>query len=292
MDEADPPFDLQRAKVNIERFKAVKAWVELQALKWDGICRWENPAASIGCQALWVFFVYREQFVAPCITLLLLGISLEYYLKRQTGDMQVPQSPDKVLSSKTASDAVDEPLKQTKDKDKDKDKDTDKEKEKEEKKAAKVEKEKDKKEGEEAWEDYILNPLTRWESQLDEAMAIVSAVQNAVGDVASFAERLAHLITWVDPRASTLFVAACCALTIVLAVVPIRLVLSLVGLFTMRPPALRDPCPPPPVNLFLRLPTRLDQVYDWVSLSTLKKGPQKGSKESTSARADEDRRTA
>ena len=95
-----------------------------------------------------------------------------------------------------------------------------------------------------------------------QAKVVVSTIQNAIGNMASVAERVGHLVTWVDPRASTIFNVVCLVVAIVMAVVPLRIVLAFVGLFALRPPQLRDPKPPPPINLLQRVPTRLDQVCD------------------------------
>lgn len=38
------------------------------------MCEWENPAVALACNVGWVFFVYHEQCIAPCLLLLLLGV--------------------------------------------------------------------------------------------------------------------------------------------------------------------------------------------------------------------------
>ncbi len=47
MDEAEPPFDLQRAKVNIARFVAVKTWIQKQIERWDW-CAVYSFCAALG----------------------------------------------------------------------------------------------------------------------------------------------------------------------------------------------------------------------------------------------------
>jgi hypothetical protein len=49
-------------------------------------------------------------------------------------------------------------------------------------------------------------------------------------------------------------------LALALALLGLRPLATLGLLWVFRPPALRDPCPPPPVNLLGRLPNRSDMT--------------------------------
>lgn len=83
-------------------------------------------------------------------------------------------------------------------------------------------------------------------------------MQNVLDGWASGIEHVQALITWRDPTASSVALTLLLALAAALAVVGLRPLVTLGLLWVFRPPALRDPCPPPPVNFVQRLPTRSD----------------------------------
>jgi hypothetical protein len=85
-------------------------------------------------------------------------------------------------------------------------------------------------------------------------------VQNVLDGWAASIERLQALVTWQDPTASTVLLASMLGLALALALLGLRPLATLGLLWVFRPPALRDPCPPPPVNLLGRLPNRSDMT--------------------------------
>ncbi|KAJ0623189.1 putative C2 domain, phosphoribosyltransferase, C2 domain superfamily [Helianthus annuus] len=92
----------------------------------------------------------------------------------------------------------------------------------------------------------------------DRLRSVGSRIQTLIGDVATQGERVQNLVTWRDPRATTMFLFFCFVLAIVLYVVPVRGVVVAVGLFVMRHPSLRNHLPSVPMNFFRRLPARTD----------------------------------
>lgn len=61
-------------------------------------------------------------------------------------------------------------------------------------------------------------------------------------------------MSWKDTFAGWLFVAFCGIVLLVLHVLGFRTLMFVGMVYLFRPPALRDPIPPPPVNFFKRLP--------------------------------------
>jgi hypothetical protein len=96
-----------------------------------------------------------------------------------------------------------------------------------------------------------------WE-ELQEIVNGVVVLQNILGTVASLVERIEAMPKWLDPRISGLLSIIFLALVPGLYYVPLKLVMSFVVLFVLRHPALRDPIPPPPVSMVLRLPSRAE----------------------------------
>ena len=88
-----------------------------------------------------------------------------------------------------------------------------------------------------------------------ELIRLALAAQHAVHDAAVWAERVRALVVFADRRASTLFFGIVAAAGAAASAVPLRWIAVVVGLFLLRPPALRVyGRPPPPLNLVLRLP--------------------------------------
>ena len=61
-------------------------------------------------------------------------------------------------------------------------------------------------------------------ARYDRARMVGARLQQMVGDVATQAERLQALVSWRDPRATGLFVALCVLVTMVLYMVPMKMV--------------------------------------------------------------------
>ncbi|CAN8254055.1 unnamed protein product [Cochlearia groenlandica] len=88
--------------------------------------------------------------------------------------------------------------------------------------------------------------------------SIASRVQTVVGDIAGQGERVQALLSWRDPRATSIFMVLCLVSSVVLYVVPFKVFVLLAGLYIMRHPRFRRKTPPGPVNFFRRLPAKTD----------------------------------
>ncbi|KAK8515638.1 hypothetical protein V6N13_139390 [Hibiscus sabdariffa] len=64
----------------------------------------------------------------------------------------------------------------------------------------------------------------------DRLRSIAGRVETVIGDLATQGERFQSLISWRDPRASTLFVTFCLILALVLYVTPFQVIALLTGL--------------------------------------------------------------
>ena len=94
----------------------------------------------------------------------------------------------------------------------------------------------------------------------DRLRSIAGRVQTVVGDLATQGERFQALLSWRDPRATTLFIVFCFIAAIVLYVTPFQVVALLVGLYVLRHPRFRHKLPSVPLNFFRRLPARSDSM--------------------------------
>ncbi|MFS8002176.1 putative C2 domain, phosphoribosyltransferase, C2 domain superfamily [Helianthus anomalus] len=92
----------------------------------------------------------------------------------------------------------------------------------------------------------------------DRLRSIMGRMQTVVGDMATQGERFQSLLSWRDPRATSLFVTFCLLTAIVLYVTPFQVVAVLTGLYVLRHPRFRHRLPSVPVNFFRRLPARTD----------------------------------
>ncbi|KAL9458832.1 hypothetical protein AB3S75_007669 [Citrus x aurantiifolia] len=94
----------------------------------------------------------------------------------------------------------------------------------------------------------------------DRLRSIAGRVQTVIGDLATQGERFQSLISWRDPRATTLFVTFCLIAAIVLYVTPFQVVALLAGIYVLRHPRFRHKLPSVPLNFFRRLPARSDSM--------------------------------
>ncbi|CAH8389158.1 unnamed protein product [Eruca vesicaria subsp. sativa] len=88
--------------------------------------------------------------------------------------------------------------------------------------------------------------------------SIAGRAQTLVGDIAGQGERVQALLSWRDPRATSLFMVICLVSSVVLFVVPFKVFVLLGGLYIMRHPRFRRKTPPGLVNFFRRLPAKTD----------------------------------
>lgn len=94
----------------------------------------------------------------------------------------------------------------------------------------------------------------------DRLRSIGGRVQTVVGDLATQGERFLSLLSWRDPRATTLFMFFCLVAAIVLYVTPFQVVALLTGIYVLRHPRFRHKLPSVPLSLFRRLPARSDSL--------------------------------
>jgi len=96
-----------------------------------------------------------------------------------------------------------------------------------------------------------------WE-EIRSLIQMAIRVQETFGDLAAVVERIQSMPKFMDPRISGLLSIVFAVLVPGLCYIPLKLVVSFAVLFVLRHPALRDPIPPPPVNLVARLPSRAE----------------------------------
>ncbi|KAJ7956346.1 C2 domain-containing protein [Quillaja saponaria] len=94
----------------------------------------------------------------------------------------------------------------------------------------------------------------------DRLRMLAARVQTVLGDFATQGERVQALVSWRDPRATKLFIGVCLAITIILYVVPPKMVAVALGFYYLRHPMFRDPMPPASLNFFRRLPSLSDRL--------------------------------
>ncbi|KAL0429304.1 UNVERIFIED_CONTAM: FT-interacting protein 4 [Sesamum radiatum] len=94
----------------------------------------------------------------------------------------------------------------------------------------------------------------------DRLRAIASRVQTVLGDMATQGERFYNLLSWRDPRATALFLILCLIASVLLYITPPKVVVTVMGFYTMRHPRFRDQRPSYPMNFLRRLPARTDSL--------------------------------
>ncbi|KAI8025598.1 FT-interacting protein 3 [Camellia lanceoleosa] len=93
----------------------------------------------------------------------------------------------------------------------------------------------------------------------DRLRIVAGKFQTVLGDVASQGERVQALLSWRDPRATTIFVIFCLFAAVVLYSTPLKALAAIAGFYVMRHPRFRHKLPSAPLNFF-RLPTRTDSL--------------------------------
>ncbi|XWS51087.1 hypothetical protein CRYUN_Cryun12cG0146000 [Craigia yunnanensis] len=97
-------------------------------------------------------------------------------------------------------------------------------------------------------------------ARYDRLRILAGRVQTVLGDFATQGERVQALVSWRDPRATKLFIGVCLAITLILYVVPPKMVAVALGFYYLRHPMFRDPMPPVSLNFFRRLPSLSDRL--------------------------------
>ncbi|KAF8087164.1 hypothetical protein N665_0596s0015 [Sinapis alba] len=94
----------------------------------------------------------------------------------------------------------------------------------------------------------------------DRLRIVAGKIQSVVGDIAAQGERVQALLSWRDPRATSIFVTLCFIIAMVLYITPFKLFALLCGYYFMRHPKLRHRIPSAPLNFFRRLPAMTDSM--------------------------------
>lgn len=94
----------------------------------------------------------------------------------------------------------------------------------------------------------------------DRLRMLAARVQSVMGDLAAQGERVQALVCWRDPRATRVFIVICLVTSLVLYVVPLKMVAVALGFYFLRHPMFRDPMPPAGLNFFRRLPSLSDRL--------------------------------
>lgn len=94
----------------------------------------------------------------------------------------------------------------------------------------------------------------------DRLRMLAARMQTVLGDFATQGERIQALVSWRDPRATKLFIGVCFAITIILYMVPPKMVAVALGFYLLRHPMFRDPMPPASLSFFRRLPGLSDRL--------------------------------
>ncbi|KAF7835983.1 FT-interacting protein 1-like [Senna tora] len=94
----------------------------------------------------------------------------------------------------------------------------------------------------------------------DRLRSVAGRIQTVVGDIATQGERFQNLLSWRDPRATSLFVVFSFGAAVVLYATPFRMVALVTGLYCLRHPRFRSKMPSVPSNFFKRLPARTDSL--------------------------------
>lgn len=94
----------------------------------------------------------------------------------------------------------------------------------------------------------------------DRLRSVAGRIQTVVGDMATQGERLQNLLSWRDPRATTIFVIFCLIAAIILYTTPFQVIAVVFVLYLLRHPRFRYRLPSAPLNFFRRLPARSDSM--------------------------------
>ncbi|KAL2228260.1 FT-interacting protein 1 [Sesamum indicum] len=94
----------------------------------------------------------------------------------------------------------------------------------------------------------------------DRLRSVAGRIQTVVGDMATQGERFQSLLSWRDPRATSIFIVFCLFAAVALYITPFKIVTLLAGLFFLRHPRFRSKMPSAPSSFFRRLPARADSM--------------------------------
>ncbi|KAK7323270.1 hypothetical protein VNO77_26735 [Canavalia gladiata] len=92
----------------------------------------------------------------------------------------------------------------------------------------------------------------------DRLRGVAGRVLAVIGDLATQGERVQSLLSWRDPRATTLFVIFCIVAVIVTYLVPFHIIIFIWVTYLLRPPRFRFDMPALPQNFLRRMPAKSD----------------------------------
>ncbi|KAL2466199.1 C2 calcium/lipid-binding plant phosphoribosyltransferase family protein [Abeliophyllum distichum] len=94
----------------------------------------------------------------------------------------------------------------------------------------------------------------------DRLRSVAGRIQTVVGDMATQGERFHALLSWRDPRATSIFIVFCLCVAVILYVTPFKIITLSTGLYLLRHPRFRSKMPSAPINFFRRLPAQADSM--------------------------------
>lgn len=114
-------------------------------------------------------------------------------------------------------------------------------------------------------EEYDTLPTSRdfdvVKMRYDKLRSISCLAQKFVGDVATMGERIQALTSWRDPIATAIFGIFILTAAIVCYFTPGKLLVAVVGIYTMRHPKFRQTTPSLLIKLFRRFPPRTEHLF-------------------------------
>ncbi|CAM6123992.1 unnamed protein product [Calypogeia fissa] len=221
LDTESHRWSMRRSKANYFRIANVLSGL-FAVRKWfDDICTWKNPVTTVLVHILFLILVWYPELLLPTVFLYMFLIGAWNYRFRS----RLPPFMDAQLSQ-----GGEEPIRDL----------------------------------DELEEEFNVVTGNKTEQVLktryERLRGFAGRIQNFLGEAATQGERLQALLSWRDPRATSIFVTFCLIAAIVLYVTPFRVVAVLIGVYVLRHPKFRDPLPAVPLNFFRRLPSLSDRI--------------------------------
>uniref|UniRef100_A0A0E0PG64 C2 domain-containing protein n=1 Tax=Oryza rufipogon TaxID=4529 RepID=A0A0E0PG64_ORYRU len=211
-------FSLRRSKANFKRMTSLFSGAVAVARWMDGICKWKNPVTTILVHVLFLILVCYPELILPTVFLYLFVIGVWNYRRRP----RKPAHMDTALSHAEAEQVHPDELD----------------------------------------EEFDTFPTSKpgdvVRMRYDRLRSVAGRVQTVVGDLATQGERAQALLSWRDPRATSIFVLLSLIIAVVLYVTPFQVVAVVVGLYLLRHPRFRSKQPSVPFNFYKRLPAKSD----------------------------------
>ncbi|CAN1230280.1 FT-interacting protein 3 [Linum perenne] len=213
-------WSMRKSKANF--FRLMSVFSSLFAIgKWlADVCLWRNPVTTVLVHLLFVMLVCFPELILPTVFLYMFLIGLWNYRFR-------PKYPPHMNTRMSYADA-----------------------------GAVSPDELD--------EEFDTFPTTKnadiVRMRYDRLRSVAGRIQTVVGDVATQGERIQALLSWRDPRATSIFVTFCLVAAFLLYATPFQILALMAGVYAMRHPRFRHKTPAAPLNFFRRLPSRTDSM--------------------------------